>query len=183
MEFWLSNRARVIPAVQECAAHFAIAPDSCITSFPGAGIHAITIAREGRRISAPRNSQGTPYIGAAELLHRESREPTSESSSHPLSADEVVRYPVTDEVEEFCTTRRLPLSYVVIAGARLLYFAQHNNAGPGRNLYVNGPRKKKTLDSRLEFKITPLNTIAIERKKASVTEKLSYRFHSPRQQG
>jgi hypothetical protein len=173
MEFRVSSEVEAGEALIAGAASFGITPESFITSFPSAGIEAVTIAREGLMVvSRKQADHSRSYIPTQELLKKGTSNPDSPSYQDFTS------YPLTDEAEEFSRTKGIPVRDLVTAGGRLLIFAAKTADRQKDGLLVTS-RDRRRLDSTLSFRVTTLNTVATNRQKASAGKKVAYRFWKP----
>ncbi len=172
MEFRVSDNVETGEAIVEGAANFGITPESFITSFPGAGIQGVLIARDGLRVVSKLQSDRSRYYMSGQELFHKGTSNSSEAIQHEFTS-----YPLVDEAEDFCRNKGILVQDLVRVGGNLLVFASKRIDGHKDALFVSS--KDGHLDSVLNLRVTELNTVAISRQKASLRKKITYKLKRP----
>lgn len=154
------------------AAHFGVSVDNYLSSVPVIGMEAVEIAQSGLVIVGPKvSSYGSRRheLRPKKLFAGAYKHATAGSESENTDiSHSVIETIIPEVVDDFSKKRNIPPLAVIRVGAQLLEFTVRVGAGLGTGLdvYANRTRTHKgSLDSKLEFAISPINTVNMERTK------------------
>ena len=161
------------------AEHFGVSVDNLLASFPSTGLVTTEIIRAGNVIVLPAVKHSEQLVLSSEYLFRGVYGNTSRTESFREDTSLESELSVPENVVDYCKSRNIPLITVVRVGANMLTYVAYEGVRPGMPMKVcrgTTSHKRGSLDSILSYGVTPLNTIGIERNKATRIEKAVHKL-------
>lgn len=163
-------------ALDSMAAHFGVSSDAYAMSMPSAGIVGVEIAHSGLAI-AMADRQAYRAVSAKVLFNGvfDGPEYANEGQAQGTGSE---GYQIPDHVHDFCKSKNLSPITVVRVGSNLLQYAALAGVALNSDRGVYKDRtldRRGSLDSVLNFTLSPINTVLVERRPPTRLERIKRR--------